>query len=351
MQNPKKILVIRRDNIGDLACTTPVFAALRERFPGAEIGALVNSYNAEVLLRNPNVDRLFVYQKLKHAGGMGNRFKALRQRFALIAKLRRWKPDVTILAKASYDRHGLNFARQIGAKNIIGYVPEAEGMAKGLPDICVETPDFTALHEVEAVAALLRPLGVVHDMGALQVFPDTSIESRLKGTVPSATSRVALHISAREPGRRWGEANFIGLIRHILATVPEKQIMLFWSPGGADDRHHPGDDAMAVQIIKACGDQRLIPMPTQNLSELIAGLALCDIFIGADGGAMHLAAALQKRVLALFENKPDKLKHWYPWGCVHRIVIGMSEEQTEVKNIAMEAVIEALVSLEASHRQ
>ena len=39
----KQILVIRRDNIGDLVCTTPLFTALRRRFPDAWIGAFVNS--------------------------------------------------------------------------------------------------------------------------------------------------------------------------------------------------------------------------------------------------------------------------------------------------------------------
>ena len=63
-----RILVIRRDNIGDLVCTTPLLAALRRRFPAAWIGALVNSYNATVLDRNPDLDEVFVYRKLKHLG-------------------------------------------------------------------------------------------------------------------------------------------------------------------------------------------------------------------------------------------------------------------------------------------
>ncbi len=123
-KDTSRILLVRRDNIGDLACTTPAIAALRQHYPNAEIAALVNSYNAEVVRGNPNLDKVFVYQKLKHAGNLASRFKALNQRLKLIAQLRRWKPDATILAKASYDRHGLNFARQIGAKNIIGFVPD-----------------------------------------------------------------------------------------------------------------------------------------------------------------------------------------------------------------------------------
>ena len=115
-----KILVIRRDNIGDLVCTTAAIAALRKYYPDAEIAALVNSYNAEVLCGNPNLDYVFVYQKLKHAGGLSSRLKAICRRLKLLAKLRRWKPDVAILAKASYESHGLNFARLIGATKVIG---------------------------------------------------------------------------------------------------------------------------------------------------------------------------------------------------------------------------------------
>ena len=39
----KKILIIRRDNIGDLVCTTPAIAELRQKNPDAEIGAWVIS--------------------------------------------------------------------------------------------------------------------------------------------------------------------------------------------------------------------------------------------------------------------------------------------------------------------
>ena len=54
-----RILVIRRDNIGDLACTTPLLDGLRRAQPCAWIGVLANTYNAEVLARNPAVDAVF----------------------------------------------------------------------------------------------------------------------------------------------------------------------------------------------------------------------------------------------------------------------------------------------------
>ena len=340
--NLKKILVIRRDNIGDLVCTTPAIAALRKHYPDAEIGALVNSYNAEVLRGNPNVDRVFVYQKLKHAGDLASRFKALSQRFKLIAQLRRWKPDVTILAKASYDRHGLNFARQIGAKNVIGFVPDDLKQAKGLPDIRLQTPVFTEVHEVEAVNQLLEPLNIADALGPLQVFPDSNAVATIQQRLPEGQHRIALHISAREPERRWGNANFIALAKHILETQPNTQILLFWSPGKVDDPHHPGDDDAAAALMQAVKSERLVPMPTQNLSELIAALSVCDLFIGTDGGALHLAVALNKPVVALFENLPQKLNHWYPWRVPGSMVYSVLPEDSTVGAIRLEAVIEAV---------
>lgn len=350
MRNPHKILVVRRDNIGDLVCTTPAFAALRKRFPDAEIGALVNSYNAEVLRGNPNVDCVFVYQKLKHAGNLGSRFRALGDRLKLIIKLRRWKPDVTILAKASYDRHGLNFARQIGARNVIGFVPETLEMAKGLPDIQLETPDFIACHEVEAIARLLSPLGISKEMPSLQVFPDRKAVEALGQQLPFSAKRFALNISAREPERQWGFENFVGLIEHLLRVEPEAQVLLFWSPGKANDPCHPGDDDLAWRIVKDAREtlrasNRLIPMATQNLTDLIAALSLCDVFIGADGGAMHLATALDLKIIALFENKPDKLKHWYPWGAGHRLIHSSNAGRPEVAQITIEQVVQALADM------
>ena len=320
---PNRILIIRRDNIGDLVCTTPAIAALRRHYPDAEIAALVNSYNAEVLRGNPNLDCVFIYQKLKHAGDNVSRFKAVVERLKLIVRLRRWKPDVTILAKASYDRHGLNFARQIGAKNIIGYVPDDLSQAQGLPDIRIATPEFATVHEVEAINCLLKPLSIEDALGPLQVFPDPELVQRIDAEFKNPRQlRLALHLSAREPERRWGQANYLAFIRQILIDEPGLEIALFWSPGSVNDPAHPGDDELAAHILKTLSDPRLIPMPTRNLTELIAGLSCCGVFVGTDGGAMHLAAATHCHVVALFEKRPDKIGHWYPWATQHKIIHG-----------------------------
>ncbi|HMK44113.1 MAG TPA: hypothetical protein VK445_08250, partial [Dissulfurispiraceae bacterium] len=43
--------------------TVPVFRALRERFPGAYIAALVNSGTEQVLAGNPLIDEIIIYDR------------------------------------------------------------------------------------------------------------------------------------------------------------------------------------------------------------------------------------------------------------------------------------------------
>ena len=83
-----RILVIRRDNIGDLVCTTPLIAALRERYPGGHIAALVNTYNEAVLAGNPAVDAVHAYEKGKHRGEARSAVSVYVDRLRLILALR-----------------------------------------------------------------------------------------------------------------------------------------------------------------------------------------------------------------------------------------------------------------------
>lgn len=341
---PQRILLIRRDNIGDLVCTTPAIAALRKHYPRAEIGALVNSYNSEVLKGNPHLDKVFVYQKIKHTKGWLGRVEALGKRFRLILKLRKWNPDVTILAKSSFDRHGLNLARQIGAKNIIGFLPAPNSTvgASDLPDIRLQTPNFGEFHEVEAISKLLVPLGVEDALGPMNVFPMPSTKLAMNARIPAADFSIALHISAREDERRWGINNYISLTKQILECFPKANVVLLWSPGKANDVFHPGDDEDAFRLTKAINNSRLIPISTSSVSELVAALSVCEVFIGTDGGAMHLAAGLNKKIVALFELQDSKLNHWYPWKVKNRVITSSKEDLPNVSVIEVEQVLSAL---------
>ena len=318
-----RILVIRRDNIGDLVCTTPLLAALRARHPDAHIAALVNSYNAGVLEGNPDIDAIHSYTKLKHRGEGESWWSVLVHRYRMIAALRRAGFDYVLLGKSTFDRHGLALARQVRPRHIVGIPPDAGQRAAGITDPVAPAP-FAQGHEVEAIMKLGAPLGVDTAPGPARVFASPARVAEWRGRFPAlaqpgAKPWIALHISARHPRRLWAVERFIELARTLARDGAG--IVLAWAPGGSDDPRHPGDDERAARIATGVGPGvPLIPAKTTTLADLIAVLSLSRGFIGADGGAMHIAAGLGLPVVALFEDLPDKKRHWHPWHVPYEIV-------------------------------
>ena len=80
----------------------------------------------------------------------------------------------------------------------------------------------------------------------------------------------------------------------------------------------------------------VIPVATADLKTLIAALSLAERVVCPDGGAMHLAAALGKPVVALFGDSP--VERWRPWGVPHRVV---RPESRNLSDLPLQAVVAA----------
>jgi heptosyltransferase III len=313
-----RILVIRRDNIGDLACTTPLLAALRARYPQAHIAALVNSYNAAVLDGNPHLDAVHVYTKLKHRRPGESRLGILFSRLRMLAHLRRSPYDYVLLAKGEFDRQGLGLARQLRRRHVVGFARAGEA-APGIT-LPVAAPG-PGLHEVEIMQRLAEQLDAREPPGPVRVYPRAECVEAWRARISGP--RIAVHVSAREANRRWPAERWIELIERLNAGV-----VLVWAPGASSDPRHPGDDELAAAILRQA--RGTLAAPTPALADLIAVLSLCDGFIGADGGAMHLAAALGLPTVAFFENDAPKIQRWRPWQVPHAIVTPPAREVLEL---------------------
>jgi len=311
------ILVIRRDNIGDLVCTTPLIHALREHFPKARVCVLVNSYNRPVVENNPDIDTVYAYMKTKHREPGQSVFSVIWKRLQLMRELRRQRFDYAIIAGAHFLPRALGLARAIKPKHLIGFTEPGK---RGVEYIDTGVP-YTLpqpLHEAQDIFRLLAPLGIHDEPPAMRVFPSTTVSAQAQQALREkrlvADNVIGVHISARKPLNRWPAENFADLIRRLHQTHGAG-FMLFWSPGSASNPRHPGDDEKAQQIMDAVKDIPVLAYPTDSLDQLIAGLSLCRAVVCSDGGAMHIAAALGKPILCFF-GKSDKTR-WYPWKAPH----------------------------------
>lgn len=338
-----KILVIRRDNIGDLVCTTPVFTALRQRFPTACICALVNSYNAPVLARHPDIDRLFVYTKLKHRAPGQSRLRLLWQRLRMQRELKKTAFDYVLLP--NNQPRLLRFALSLRPKNIVA-LGHGDTPAKS---VTLLSPIREGKeHEVEATFRLLTPLGIEGIPPTATISPERMEVDKALAALsakPGDGPIVGIHISARKPSQRW-PADYFAALMHELHARHGFRFILLWAPGSESNPHHPGDDAKALTILQMASNLPVLPYPTQTLPELIGALSICETVICSDGGAMHLAAGLRKPIVCLF-GKSDAWR-WYPWGVPHKLLQAGSKD---VKEISVGEVINALEQLALSIQQ
>jgi ADP-heptose:LPS heptosyltransferase len=338
------ILVIRRDNIGDLVCTTPLIAALRERFPDAHIAALVNTYNEAALAGNPAVDAVYAYEKGKHRGRTRSIFLVYADRLRLIMALRRKKFDYAILATPGFAPRSLRLARMIGARHVLGF--SEPGRTHPRLDIALPYDRSATAHEVEQVFGLLQALGIDGPPPPTRVFPDDAerrdIEQALSG-IGRGAPVVGIHISARRKNQQWPANNFAALI-HAIAKRYEARFLLLWAPGEADSPTHPGDDDKARAVAERCDGLPMLPCPTDELSRLIAALSLCECVVCIDGGAMHLAAALSKPILCFFGD--SSAEHWHPWNVPYEL---LQPPSRDLKDLSVEQALGGFERLIRAH--
>lgn len=335
-----KILIVRRDNIGDLICTLPLIASIRKLHPAARIDLLVNSYCAPVVVNNPDVDHVYIYTKAKHKEADESTFAVHWRRLCLTLKLRVLRYDWLVLANVGYLPRPLRWARQVGSKRVVGFVDVAHaGQDKILTDpILLDRREVR--HEVEYLMQLLLPFGDVAEIPAATITPEPdalAAARRLLRPMDGRKPLIGINISARLPSQQWPAERFIELI-HQLQTGA--RFVLFWAPGSQNNARHPGDDEKAAEILNASGAVDITPYPTKSLNQLIAGISVTDMLVTADGGALHVGAACNKPIVALFGD--SDAKQWYPWRVPHII---LQPDSRDVRSITAQQVNVAVRTL------
>jgi len=335
----QKILFIRRDNIGDLICTTPAIHAVREKFPDARIGVLASTYNADVIINNPDINEVYIYEKAKHAPDK-NRVSVWWNNLKVFRKIRREQYDIAI-GCGTYSPRLARYTALTGAKRRVGYLPR--DVRKSLwYNAPVSEPDQPA-HEVETVFYLLSTLGIHGPVPPMRVFP---VEAEVQKTRDFLTAvgikrgkpLVAFHISSRRQQNRWPIEKFIELARDILSRK-EAEIMLLWSPGSEKDVLHPGDDEKAELFMRSV-QPSAAAYRTTTVRGLIAAISVCDLIVCGDGGAMHIAAALEKRIVTIWGSSGPI--RWRPWGVTYLI---LQDKSWRAENISVQSVLEAVQKL------
>jgi heptosyltransferase-3 len=292
-----KVLVVKRDKLGDLLLTTPMLARLKAQAPGVETHLLANDYNAWVVAGNPHIDRVWVYRRVKHAGrvSLGAAWQWVWQTRAL----RRERYDWVIVANGDESPRAIRRGLSLGGARTVARCADASRYP-GLSDALA--PD-AASHEIERLLGLLAPLGL--DSGPatsypVYVLPASSQDFAQRWLAErglAAGKYVVLGLGARRPKKQPSTAQVLAWSAEFKRRWGFDTVYM-WTPGKSGDPLYPGDDDVAQPVLDA-GSALIHPFrgPIPEALGLIWN-ARTSLF--PDSGLMQFAAASPGGVLGFF---------------------------------------------------
>jgi len=303
------LLIVRLSAMGDIIHTLPAATALRQAFPHATLGWLIEERWAELLCtlryprsgqrspQRPLVDRVHSVNtsEWRHTPFS---FNTWQQMAVGLSQLRGIQYDVVIDFQGAV-RSAL-LARWSGAPIVYGSTQPRENAASMFYTRSVLPNGTHVVEQALALAGALVPTGIVPTAIIPTQIPPTPIaEPQVEFPVdPDAESKIAgltadVHdFAILNPGAGWGAkrwpAERYGQVAKELAKDGLCSLV----------NYGPGEEELAVAV-EAAGEGTARKISC-SISELIALTRRARLLIGGDTGPMHLAAALKIPVVAIF---------------------------------------------------
>ncbi len=291
----RNILVIKLTALGDVVLITAALKALREKFPNARIHCLTSPEGSSVLQRCPYINNVIIFD-LKH--------KNLKSEWELGRDLRRYRFDEVIDLQNNRLSHRLCFLSF--AKMTLGF---DNGKFSLLLSNRIKN-DEPLLPPVEHQFKLLRHMGIPYDKHArLELWPSPKDEeyaqSLLDGEwLGNVKDMVGINVAASD---RWPSKNWpIDHLVKLCDLLASRNIRVFLT-GQAKDK------AAARAIVAKARSKPSDMTGKTNIMQLAALVGRAKVYLSADSAPLHVAAAMNVPVVALF-GPTDPKRHMPPIG-------------------------------------
>jgi heptosyltransferase-2 len=285
---------------------TPALALLRELCPAAEVSVLARPAIAELLKDHPSVDRILVYEHhSRHAGLTG--------KWALAATIRSLNFDLAVLFQNAFEAALLAFLGGIPRR--LGYATDGRGFLLSEP---VKVPGGHASHQIAYYANLLRGLGYNGSLGPPRLFLTEEEEREMHRRLAEAGVDQTDLVVGINPGstyggaKRWIPERFGAVVDRLASrygtTRPIRAVIV-----GA-----PGEEALGRIVAESMQVKAVQLSGHTTIRQLMAVIKRCNVFLTNDTGPMHIAAAFDVPVVAVFG--PTDASTTAPFGAGHLIV-------------------------------
>jgi heptosyltransferase II len=296
IHNPKSILIHSSNWVGDTIMSLPAIQLIRASFSSARITIIVRKHIASIFNKTGLVDDVIYTPTAKGIDG-------LREELSLHKVIKRNGYDLAILFPNSF----ISALRVFGC-GIMGRIGYAnEGRSILLTSSVKRTKIIVNEHMTHYYLNILTllDLSIPKEVKPSLPIPEQLkqfAESYIRKNKHSENSRlIALGIgTAQSKAKMWDKEHFITLANTLIERY-NFEVVLITSPN---------ERRLAEQIAYKLSKRPLIPHT--NLLQSASIISMCDVFVGNDSGAMHLAYAVNTPTIGLYFSTNPKSN--YPLG-------------------------------------
>lgn len=296
-----KILVRATNWVGDAIMALPALRAVRAKFADAHIAIVARPYVADIYRGQGVCDELIAYDPRGAEKGIGGRER-------LASRLRAERFDAALLLQNAFDAAWLAWRAAIPER--IGYARDGRGILL-TKSIAVPKAGEIPAHEQFYYLELVRRAGWVERAeGEREISLAVSREAResAEAKLVAAGTRPRSQANSGAPGSASGLRVAIGAgasygsakcwlperfaeVANRLMSESDAEIILFGTAG---------ETAVSNAIIAGMKRKPIDLTGKTAIAELPALLSRCQLFVGNDSGAMHVASAVGLPVVAIF---------------------------------------------------
>ncbi|MCB0728741.1 MAG: glycosyltransferase family 9 protein [Ignavibacteriae bacterium] len=332
----RNILIVRQHNqLGDMLCSVPLFAAIRKRFPDAHITLVASPINYEILFSdiNPFIDKVITYRKSPFRN-LIEFYKELKNHDYQIGIV----PSTVSISRTS---HFINFFS--GAKIRVG-VNSIDDKINSVAYLLNVKSDFEwdtkKLHQTERNLDVGRQINCdltdEEKKGVMIHLSNEEIkfaEDFINKNFPDKTKPlISLHPGAGKIPNRWKRENFVELVKRL----HEKYDCNILITSGLIDKEITDkvrDELKSLNI-------NCVVLENTTIRKVGAVIKLTDLYITNDTGTLHVAGGVDANVISLFGPT-----HGYEWAPKGDNKIYIQSPTDNINDITIDKVFNESVSL------
>lgn len=279
----KKILLIRRNRLGDSINVLPIIESLKKNYPSVSIAVLANQYNAEIFRYSKYTDEIYC---IDEKWGLGRITLYLNP---VVRKLRQERFDLVIglggyasmLSQISYCIKG---SYSVGPRSLQGNFNDL------LFDLAVHKIDRKNAIHIDEMANIVK--------GARLKLPHKLPYPKLHAISKAKKNWLAICPDVNRKESRYSIIAYKEIIEFLLSKKIVEKVILFLNS--------PLSPYMALTQYGAKYEE------TNNLKDFIKKIAECKIALTAAGGSSHIASSLDLSVVVISGIKNQS--YWRPYG-------------------------------------